>query len=314
MAHSLPDPDIWGNMPEKNKGIEGDKETSILNGLLNRGRHPVKTVIEVEPFDAKVGPIPYTVPLLKEQGRYFASGKTVLAERLESMISGESEMISAWCHTYFDLSDACLTFEDKVKVQPDCAMLKGIRGVVKTCDGEKIAIDAKAVYKSTGGRMPFEPRQTETVHYGRNGRITMQVNDVALFRLVKEYIEIDADQFKAMPGKALKRDEFAHNEQLYMAQIIRGEEVVHEIYTRLWPGELLVPFVKNTFRLIREEGKRKGMGLFLSEVQETNGQLRNFCIDLIKLQSPIYGYSLLRKPGRVLGAVEGNHMGYSKKH
>jgi len=294
--------------------LDTDQETEALNHLMNKGREPVQTTVEVMPFEPMVGPILYTVPLLREKGRAFAAGRVVLKERLDAMVSEDDERINVWCRNYFDLSDACITFEDKVKVQPDSAMLKGIRGVVKTCDGESIAIDAEAVYKSTKGRMGFDFRQNETVHYGEDGR-TRLVHDVALFRLMKEYIEIDADQFKAMPGRALKRDQFAHGFQFDITDMIRKGEVVHEIYNHLWPSELFVPLVKHTFRLLREENKRKGMGFYLQKEPKENAELRNFCIERIGIHSRINGYAMIgENDGMVVGVVEGNHMGYSKKH
>ncbi len=62
------------------------------------------------------------------------------------------ERMKGWGN-YHDIADACLTFEDLVKLQLDSPLLTGIRGVVKTNDGPYVAVDAEAVNTVTNGNM-----------------------------------------------------------------------------------------------------------------------------------------------------------------
>src|SRR3989338_802075 len=122
---------------------------SGLTALLNKGRKQVPVIRMVDPFDVKIGPIPEIVPVFEDDVRVFAGGKVVLAERLKALRSEDANRIEAWGNNYYDLADACITFEDLLKPLPYSPLLTGMRGVVKTSDGLYVAVDAKAVSKAT---------------------------------------------------------------------------------------------------------------------------------------------------------------------
>ena len=113
-----------------------------LTDMLNKGKIQVVQSIPFQDYD---GAIPENIPAIRTDERKVAGGNIVLKERLDALKSEDPERIEGWGENYFYLADACITFEDLVKLQPDSSFLTGIRGIVETQDGLYVAIDAKAV-------------------------------------------------------------------------------------------------------------------------------------------------------------------------
>lgn len=289
-----------------------------LTALLNKGHEQVQVTRMVDPFDVKMGPIPEIVPVLRDDGRAFASGKVVLAERLNALLSGDTNQISAWGVNYFDLADACITFEDMLKAQPDSPLLKGIRGVVETSDGLYIAVDAEAVSKAAKGNMRyFQVRDSETVTYGtEDNKVSKQANDVVLLRYAKpEYVALTPDQFNSVDAKAMKRSDFIHGRDMEQSEIVNNGRVVHPVYKALLGNRLAVPLVNETFRFNgRVYDYNANMGVFIPGEPQENAEIRAFYTGKLGERSGLWGNSLLGWGDFCLvGIVEKGAPGAAKK-
>lgn len=289
-----------------------------LIALLNQGREQISVTRMVDPFDVIMGPIPKVVPMFRDSGKAFAGGKIVLAERLGALRSGDEQQIGAWGNNYYDLADACITFEDLLKAQPDSPLLKGIRGVVENSDGTYAAVDAEAVSKATKNDMRyFQVSGSEIVAYGTgdNG-LKKQVNDVVLLRYARpSHIELTADQFASVDAQSLKRNEFIHGRDMEEKEVVDGEEAIHPVYKALWPAGLVTPLVHETFKFNRKKyDYDTNMGLYLSGEPQGHAQMRAFFAVRLDSGSRLLGVSNVGDDGsRLVGVVENGAVGAAKK-
>jgi hypothetical protein len=291
---------------------------SNLTKILNQDRELVQVTRMVVPFDDKIGPIPEVVPVLRADGRAFAGGRVVLGERLDALRSKNPSKIAAWGNNYFDLADACITFEDLLKAQPDSPLLKGIRGVVTTSDGLYVAVDAEAVSRATKNMKHFQVRDSEIVTYGlEDNKISqpVSVNDVVLFKYNKPYdIELTPDQFGLIDAKLLKRHDFIYNRDMEQEEIVNDKKVIHPVYKNLYPTKWVVSLVSKTFEFNKKEyNYDANMGIYLAEPQ-SKAKIRAF-----------YAYGLGEGAGlcgdnglggdssRLVGVVEKSAVGVAKK-
>ena len=291
---------------------------SDLTELLNKGRGQVPITRMVAPFDVKMGPIPTVVPVLRDDGREFAGGNVVLAERLNALRSGNAQQIEAWGNNYYGLADACITFEDLLKAQPDSPLLKGIRGIVETSDGLYVAIDEEAVYQATKGNMRhFQVRGSETVTYGvGDNKVSKQAGNVVLFKYAKpSCVELTGDQFNVVDAQSLKRVDFTHGRGMEETEVVEGKEVIHPVYKALWPAELVVPLVSETFKFnVREYAYDTNMGVYLAGEPQNHAEMRVFCANGLDCRSGLCGTNLLGSGGgRLVGVVEKSAAGAAKK-
>ena len=291
---------------------------SDLTAVLNDGREQVPTTVMLDPFHVEVGDIPSVVSLLRDDGRVFAGGSVVLAERLRALRSGDAEQISAWCSNYFDLADACITFEDQLKAQSDSSLLTGIRGVVGTSDGSCVAVDAAAVSRATNDDMRYFPvMDSETVSYGVGAAaVSRPVQSVVLLKYHDPYfIELSGDQFTSVAVKAVRRPDFVHGRDMEESELVSGGVIIHPVYRALWPAELVVPLVSETFRFNREEhGCNTSMGVYLAREPQGSAKMRAFCAGRLDYWSRLVGgYGIGDDDLRLLGVVESGAAGAAKK-
>lgn len=202
---------------------------SDLSAILNKGRKPVEVVKRVDRFDVKEGPIPYMVPVLRKDQRTFAGGRVVLKEKLHALRSKDDERINGWGN-YYNIADACLTFEDTIKLQLDSPLLTRIRGVVRTNDGLYVAVDANAVELAVSSMEYFKVSDSETVTYDSEGRQREKAQDVVLLQYNVPYnVQLTADQFKAVKAKPMSRKDILHNRDMSMDEIIKRGKVIHPV-------------------------------------------------------------------------------------
>ena len=289
-----------------------------LTILLNQGREQVPVTKMVDPFDVKMGSILNIVPLLRDEGRTFASGSVVLAERLAALRSGDQQQIEAWGNTYYDLADACLTFEDVLKVQPDSPLLKGIRGIVETAEGLYVAVSAAAVSAAAKHEMRYFPvRASETVNYSvGDSKVKRTVTDVVLLKYAQPaYVELSGDQFNAVDAQPLNRGDFVYQRDMRAEEIVKDGDVVHPVYKALLPAELVVPLVAETFAFNkRTYGYDANMGLYLASEPQEHAELRAFCASRLNNGSRLDGdFSIGINGNRLVGVVEGSAAGAAKK-
>jgi len=291
---------------------------SNLISLLNQGREQVPITRMVDPFDVKMGPIPDVVPMYRDEGKIFAGGKVVLAEKLKALRSGDAQQINAWGNNYFDLADMSLTFEDLLKAQSDSPLLKGIRGVVETSDGLYVAVNAEAVSKATKGKMEsFKVRDSEKVTYGlRDNKVSKQVSDVVLLKYTKPiYVEMDGDQFNAIAVEAMKRADFVHGRDLEKNEIVDKRKVVHPVYKALYSAKLVNPLVSETFKFNKERyGYDTNMGIYLASEPQDHAEMRAFCVGRLGSRWWLYGSDDFGGGnGQPVGVVEKGTAGATKK-
>ncbi|MBI4149056.1 hypothetical protein HY491_01285 [Candidatus Woesearchaeota archaeon] len=289
-----------------------------LTALLNHGRKQVPITILVDRFEVQDGPIPNIVPFLRDHGRSFASGKVVFTERLNALRSGNPEQIAAWGnYYYYDLADACVTHEDKLKPQPNSPLLRGIQGVVHTADGHYVAVGAAAVSQAVKGNMKYFPvRRSETVHYGVDGMVSRPVHDVVLFAYADtDYVRLTPDQFTAVDAKALKRSAFIHGRDMDMTEIVDGKNVVHPVYRALYPDRLIAPLTHEIFAFNRREyAYDKNMGVYVTEEPQDHAELRTFRADWLDNRSRLNGNGILGNCNcRLVGVAERGAAGAAKK-
>lgn len=238
-----------------------------LDELLNIGHNT---------FEHFEGPIPETVGGIRSVGREFAGGNIVHRLRLEALQSGDRDRIlQGFGEKHYDLADACITFENLVKLQPDSTLLKGIRGVVETQDGLYVAIDAKAVESAlkNGGMQYFKVSEQEIVNYIINGKSQQETaSDVVLLPYNRSSLKFTPEQFRAINVPEIKRSNIIYNRDVAEEEIVRdGKVLPNTAWGILYPAELIVPLVQKTFEFNREEWSYDtNMGLFLPTSEPKN--------------------------------------------
>ncbi len=287
---------------------------SDLITLLNQNRELVPVTRMVTLYDVKIGSIPKVIPIFWEDGRIFAGGEVVLGERLNALRSGNDEQIQAWGNYDYDLADACLTFEDLLKVQHDSPFLRGIRGVVETSDCLYVAVDAEAVSEATKNNMKyFEVRDLETVNYGfENNKVSKQVKDVVLFSYVEpNYVNFSSDQFESVDAVKLKRDDFTYGRNMKKEEITARGKVVHPVYGALWPAEWFIPLVEEIFKFNKEKYNHDtNMGLYLTEKPQGHAEMRAFYASRLNCWSRLCGSGYVGDGGsRLVGVVKNSAAG-----
>jgi len=222
-----------------------------LTDKLNKGQ---VEVVQFTPYQDYTGSIPENIPGIKLDGRRVSGGNIVLKERLDALKSKDKDRIAGWGENYFDLADACVCFEDLVKLQPDSPLLTGIMGVVKTQDGLYVAIDAKAVESAIAqGKMKyFKVSGSETASYRRDGKIQQaSVSDVVLLPYNRHSVSFTPDQFKAINGSEIKRADILYNKDMRKKDIVKDGKVIHPAW-KIFSPEVIVPLVNETFKYSKE--------------------------------------------------------------
>ena len=261
---------------------------SDLVESLNAGHDLVEVIARVNPFDVKMGPIPSVVPELRDSGRTFAGGRTVLQERLDAFVSDDKERIDAWCNNYFHLADAGIVYEGMVKFQFDSPLLTGIMGIVSHGGITYVAIDADAVSKAVNGNMKhFKVSSSETVFYGSS---TKTVQNVVLLPYANPtHIELSPDQFDSVAVGVMNRKDFIHGRDMAEAEIVNEGKVIHPVYLALYPESLMVDLVRKTFaRAKKEDGYDTNRGIYLPS-EPNSPRLRALCVDGLGYWSRLYG-------------------------
>src|SRR3989338_8235337 len=236
----------------------------------------------VKPFQDYTGPVPETVPAIRLDGREWASGNIVLAQRLGALESGDEERINAWGENYFDLSDLLAVFEDSIKLQPNSGFLTGIRGVVDAGDGLYVAVDASYVKSavSKDGMKYFEVEGPVTVRYirkndeGQEESVTETVADVVLLPYDMDSVSFTPDQFRAINAPEAKRANVIHGRGMEQKEIVKGGKVIHFAWASYNP-DVVVPLVPKMFEFNEKTyGYDTNMGLYLPSDPSVYGEGR----------------------------------------
>ena len=250
-----------------------------------------------QPFKAYEGSIPETVPLIRADGRTFAGGNVVLKRRLDALQSQDKEGISGWGMNYFDLADASITYGDKVKFQTDSPLLTGIQGVVEIEDRLYVAIGLDDLEKVlvSGGIDSFEPRESETAKYRqRNGAgdvelVEGQVTNVVLLPYDNDSMHLTAQQYEALNGVEVRREDMVHGRELRQDEIVQGDGVVHKPLT-IYPSEVIIPLVEETFQFNkREYDYDTNLGLFLPSEPQEGAEVRALFVFWLDIRSSLLG-------------------------
>ncbi|MBI2112067.1 hypothetical protein HYT52_00840, partial [Candidatus Woesearchaeota archaeon] len=189
-----------------------------------------------------------------------------------------------------------------------------IRGIVETADGLYIAVSAAAVSAAAKHEMRYFPVSTsETVTYSvGDSKVKRPVTDVVLFEYAHPALKLSGDQFNAIDAQSLRKDDFVHQRDMKAKEIVKGGKVVHPVYKALWPADLVVPLVAETFEFNkRTYGFDVNMGLYLSGELETQAELLVFCIGGLVNSSRLGGLNV-GYSNRLVGVVEGSAVGAAK--
>ena len=285
-----------------------------LTDKLNKGQ---VEVVQFTSYQDYTGSIPKNIPGIKLDGRRVSGGNIVLKERLDALKSKDKDRIAGWGENYFDLADACVCFEDLVKLQPDSPLLTGIMGVVKTQDGLYVAIDAKAVESAIaqGNMKYFKVSGSETASYRRDGKIQQaSVSDVVLLPYNRHSVSFTPDQFKAINGSEIKRADILYNKDMRKKDIVKDGKVIHPAW-KIFSPEVIVPLVNETFKYSKEYNYDTNMGFFLpSSEPSQKAEGRALCVGRLYSGSGLAGYyGLGNDSSRLVGVVEKGIEGAAQK-
>jgi len=277
------------------------------------------------PFKVYNGPIPQAVPAIRKDGRAFAGGDMVLAQKLDALQPQDEEKIDGWGNNYFDLADLCLTFEDLVKLQPNSPLLTGIRGVVNAQNGLFIAVDADAVKAavSQNGWKYFKAQlsASEKAEYtARDGeQCNEEAKDIILLPYDGKSFKLNPDQFKAVKAEELKRKNMIYGRDMKKDEIVKRGKVIHSAY-KIYPANLVVLLTDKVFEYAGKKwGYDTNMGLFLPDELQNIAEGRALCAlrldDGSRLDGRVgFGVGYCRSVGVASGFAEGGAQKFMYKN
>ena len=271
----------------------------------------------VKPFQDYTGPIPETVPAIRLDGREWASGNIVFAQRLGALESEDRERIEAWGQNTFNLPDLLTTFEDSIKLQPNSGFLTGIRGVVDAEDGLYVAIGASYVQSavSQDGMKYFEVKGPVTVSYIRKGEGQEEtVTDVVLLPYNRDSVSFTPDQFRAINAPEAKRANIIHGRDMEQEEIVEDGKAIHFAWASYNP-DVVVPLVPKIFEFNKEAyGRDRNMGLELP-FNEPSGKGKGRALIASRLWSGsmLYGCEVGGVDILLLGVVKKDAEGVAQK-
>jgi len=263
-----------------------------------------------KPFQSYEESIPETVPLIRADGRTFAGGKVILKRRLEALQSQNKEGIEGWGLNYFDLADASITYEDRVKFQTDSPLLTGIQGIVERDGRLYVAIGLEDLEKSlvSGGIDAFELREAVTAKYKErndDGDVKLvegQVTNVVLLPYDRRSMHLTGQQYEVLNGIEIKREDMIHGRDLRQDEVVQDGEVVHPVW-KIYSAETVVPLVEETFKFNKENyDYNTNLGLFLPSEPQERAEVRALFVGRLGNGSRLYG-------GDDLGVAYGRSVG-----
>lgn len=264
----------------------------------------LESIVPVTNFGSQVplyqGPIPLTVPAIRQDGRTFAGGNYVFPRRTAALHSGDAGMIEQWGTTYFDLADACITGADgQYAIQPDSGFLTGIQGVVETGEGTYVAIDANAVKSALkeGGMDYFQAVDVTAQFLYRGEPMEHKVENVVLLPYDIASIKLNREQASAVAVNWFERDvvdrDLTRSEIMQSRWQIYPEQIVNEL------ADAVFPYNKD------KHGYNSNMGIWLPSAPEQGAELRAFYLSRLSGRSGLNGRLSLGDDGnRLLGVVE----------
>ena len=268
----------------------------------------------VLPYQTYKGAIPLNAPAIRKDGRTWAGGDIVLVQRVNALESKDSERINAWGNQFYDLSDACIVFEDKVKPQPNSPLLKGIRGVA--LDGDYVAVDAKSVEDAikSGAMEHFKVTESATVQYKNDGKLQNEiVENIVLLPYDRDSIKLNSDQYDSIDAKEFNRKDFIHGRDMEESEIVKDGKVIHDIWG-MYEDRIIVPLVKKVFAHNKEEhGYDTNMGVFLPSETKDKAKMRAFYVNRLGDGSRFDGYDGLGSGDSCLLGVVENAEGVAQK-
>ena len=258
----------------------------------------IKTVFQIY----KEGPY-LAASLIRHDGRAFAGGKVVLKERLEALLSGDPERVQAWGENYFNLADACIVFEDAVKLQPDSPLITGLRGFFGTVDGDFVAIDAKVFEAALieGGMRYFNVSDSETVTNGLWKK--EEVQDVVVLPYDPASVKFTPDQFKAIKADEIKRKDMIYNKHMEIKEVVRDGCVMHPAW-QIYPAEIIAPLVREVFHFnTMVHNYNVNMGIFLPEEPSDEAEMRTLFVGGLEDRSGLHDIPITSR-GPMLGVYD----------
>ena len=267
-----------------------------LTEQLNQGEQKVQGIEYVDLYKVYQGPIPLTIPAIKQDRRTIADGNYILQKRLrELQLQSEQK---PWCYNYLDTPDLCAILDDLVKLQPNSPFLTGIQGIIDN----QIAVSADVLASGVKDMQLFPVTESATVTYLKDGEENQHpVNNVILLPYNGISMALTPEQFQAINAEEFKRENVIHNRGMKQEEIVKDGRVIHPVW-KIYSPEIVIPYVNEVFK--HNKGYNANMGFWLPS-QSDQAQLRALYLDGLGNRSRLNGYGGLGDDyAQLVGVVE----------
>lgn len=190
-----------------------------------------------------------TMHALKEEGRVPLTVRHIAEKRLEAVASGDEQVMYDWLENWFSTASAIASFNDEIKVIPNCDFLVNINSDEKIRDCS-ITLANRCIKSKYGLREE---------QYG----------------YLENKVTLTEELYNSLNGKVFKRSDLKLNETMK-----KNSVKAHPVWKELL-GDILEPYVNMIFKITDEKhGFDLTMGVYVPESGEPP-ELFPFKIDAI---------------------------------